>query len=479
MIPEDIKKLISDTPRKKRDNPEPQTFEESVKPPPVTIFTIDVTKPEEDSPLTTREFESPPITEANWRKVQPQIHAILAFTQTLGYLHCFHPNDIQLLLEVTTKHYLWHTTIPFESKDLELTTVLAERLKRPKIPQLTEPHWVLKEWDDIMSFMLCGQDLLLPVVPGQFENPPIAKRPKGQDRRNPPETPTKQGSAPEVSTGSQTGIVPEDDIVERTSDTGNPNNGEDDEDQPPPSGLSTTAGGGDDDGYDSSSSSGSSSSGSSVHSHRGIRKSKKKVKKIKKWTDRGKTPEQQQWETTTGIVTPETSSKMCKGMKGIKIDAPENLNSGDKKWRDSQYHDTWVKAIQRWLSMKGISLESKEALDFIGFKLQGSALTTYNHYLIKEKDKVSFFSFMLVLREFLIPSTRKDLLLKEWEAASPNKDGRHMGIKTFANWLEELQIKLIDKDGNQCISEEVKRRKFLNHLPDYMETTLVPQILDS
>jgi len=36
MIPEDIKKLISDTPRKKRDNSEPQTFEESVKPPPLT-----------------------------------------------------------------------------------------------------------------------------------------------------------------------------------------------------------------------------------------------------------------------------------------------------------------------------------------------------------------------------------------------------------------------------------------------------------
>jgi len=84
--------------------------------------------------------------------------------------------------------------------------------------------------------MLCGQHLLLPVVPGQFEDPPIAKRPKGQDRRDPPETPTKQRSAPEVSTGSQTGIVPDDDIVERTSDTGNPNNGEDDEDQTSPLG---------------------------------------------------------------------------------------------------------------------------------------------------------------------------------------------------------------------------------------------------
>ena len=97
--------------------------------------------------------------------------------------------------------------------DLELTTVLAERLKRPKVPQLTEPHWVLKEWDDIMSFMLCGQHLLLPVVQGQFEDPPIAKQPKGQDRRDPPETPTKKRSGPEVSTGSQTGIMLEDDIV--------------------------------------------------------------------------------------------------------------------------------------------------------------------------------------------------------------------------------------------------------------------------
>jgi len=53
----------------------------------------------------------------------------------------------------------------------------------------------------------------------------------------------------------------------------------------------------------------------------------------------------------------------------------------------------------------------------------GSALTTYNHHLINEKDKASFFSFILVLRELLIPSTSKDLLWKECEAASPHKDG--------------------------------------------------------
>jgi len=63
--------------------------------------------------------------------------------------------------------------------------------------------------------------------------------------------------------------------------------------------------------------------------------------------------------------------------------------------------------------MKGIKLESKEVLDFIGFKLQHSTLTTYNDHFIKEKDKASFFSFLLVLWEFLIPSARKDVLWKE------------------------------------------------------------------
>jgi len=161
------------------------------------------------------------MTEEKWKKVQPQIHDILPFTQTLVYRHYFNPKDIQLLLEATTKHNLWNTNISFESKDLELTTVLMECLKRLKIPQLSEPHWVMKEWDDIMSLMLCSQHLLLPVVPGQFEDPPIAKRPKGHNRRDPPKTPTKERSAPEVSTRSQTGIVPEDDIVECTSEAGN------------------------------------------------------------------------------------------------------------------------------------------------------------------------------------------------------------------------------------------------------------------
>ena len=83
--------------------------------------------------------------------------------------------------------------------------------------------------------------------------------------------------------------------------------------------------------------------------------------------------------------------------------------------------------------MKCIRLESKEALDFIGFKLQVSELPTYNHHLINEKNKESFVSLILVLGVFLIPCTSNDFLWKEWKATLPNKDGRHMGINTFAN----------------------------------------------
>jgi len=53
MIPEDIKKLISHTLRKERDNPEPETLEKLGKQPLLTIYTIDLLKPEVDSLLTT------------------------------------------------------------------------------------------------------------------------------------------------------------------------------------------------------------------------------------------------------------------------------------------------------------------------------------------------------------------------------------------------------------------------------------------
>ena len=158
-----------------------------------------------------------------------------------------------------------------------------------------------------------------------------------------------------------------------------------------------------------------------------------------------KSVEQEQWESTTGISIPPGQKKLSKQLKGIKIEAPENLDSLERKWTDSQYLDEWVNAIPRWLLIKGIDLNSTEAVEVVGFKLKGSALTTYNH-VIRDKGKtVIFFSFMLVLLDFLIPSTSKDLLWKRWETANPYDERRHMGIKKVSNWLTKMQLKSIDK----------------------------------
>jgi hypothetical protein len=122
-------------------------------------------------------------------------------------------------------------------------------------------------------------------------------------------------------------------------------------------------------------------------------------------------------------------------------------------------------------------LDGQEALTVVGMKMVGSALTFYNQFLRKEATP-TFFKFILGLRKMLVPSTSKASLWNRWDKGTIFKDGRIMGIHEFSNWLNEMQIKLIDKHGNQSISDEVKRQKFLNNLPPYMEETLRPQIKD-
>ena len=121
-------------------------------------------------------------------------------------------------------------------------------------------------------------------------------------------------------------------------------------------------------------------------------------------------------------------------------------------------------------------MDSAEALEVARCKLKGGALTTYNNFRRAKGKSTTFFSFMIVLRNFLSPFTSEDLLWKRWQTANPYNKGRHMGIKKFFNCLREMQWNLIGKQGKQHISEEVKRRKFLNHLPQYMEATLIPPI---
>ena len=162
--------------------------------------------------------------------------------------------------------------------------------------------------------------------------------------------------------------------------------------------------------------------------------------------------EHEQWQSTTGISITAGHKRVLKQPKGIKIEALEKSECSERKWTDSQYLDEWVNAVPCWLVIKGIDLDSTEALEVVGFKLKGSTLTTYNHFSRDKGKTFIFFGFMLVLHDVLIPSTSQDLLWKIWDTDKPYNEGRHMGINKYSNWLTEIQFKLIDKQGKQSIS---------------------------
>ena len=45
--------------------------------------------------------------------------------------------------------------------------------------------------------------------------------------------------------------------------------------------------------------------------------------------------EQEKWKSFTGISIPAGSKKLSKQLKGVKMEAPENLDGSKRKWTDS------------------------------------------------------------------------------------------------------------------------------------------------
>ena len=135
--------------------------------------------------------------------------------------------------------------------------------------------------------------------------------------------------------------------------------------------------------------------------------------------------------------------------------------------------------MERFSAFKDIDLHDGNALEFVGFQVPNSALVLYDQFQREEQEKnQSFFKFMLALRKFLIPSISKDLLWKEWQTITPNKDGKNMGVHLFARALDDMQSKLIDKHGHKSITEEVKIRKFLTNISDVIKKSLTPHLTD-
>ena len=116
----------------------------------------------------------------------------------------------------------------------------------------------------------------------------------------------------------------------------------------------------------------------------------------------------------------------------------------------------------------------------MGFKVTNSALVRYNQCEREKQEKhQTSFKFMLALRKFLMPSISKDLLWKQWETITTNKNGKNMGVHCFARALVHMQSKLSDKLGRKSITDAVKSWKLLNNIPDIIEKSIIPHLSDN
>ncbi|KAF8418633.1 hypothetical protein BGX38DRAFT_1280541 [Terfezia claveryi] len=251
--------------------------------------------------------------------------------------------------------------------------------------------------DEIMAFMMSGTHLEESAYTTEdFFNP--SKELPGAFLRTPKDQSKGKGRAPETPE-RRTGLAKEPDDKDQPPEDIELLEDDDDLDTGLDQQQQKSQGGGrdpDDSGDDSSDSDKASSVASQT---------------LKRKPKREKSVEHQQWESTTGMVTT-GNHKAMNALKGIKIDMPEKLRGEDKKWQDSQYFDSWATAMQRWFVLKRIDLEGASALEIVGFRMEGSALTTYNQFLREKGKNATFFGFILALRDFLIPSTSKDILWK-------------------------------------------------------------------
>ena len=71
----------------------------------------------------------------------------------------FHTEDINLLLEGASKHFLWQSEYPLLEKDLKLKAYISTAVKKPTLPINNEVHSVLQNWDNIIAFMMCRMHL--------------------------------------------------------------------------------------------------------------------------------------------------------------------------------------------------------------------------------------------------------------------------------------------------------------------------------
>ena len=157
MLPEEIKQLIENTPRKLRKIAPPTELDAALEP--LLIFQLNITKPKEESLLNHIRVYTPPIVRSFDYQHEKELLNSLQYVETLGLVNAYHPLDIDLLAEAAITHCLWKREHNFKAEEFNLRNTLSKELNRPFVNRLKETPWIARESDQLMAFMITGRDL--------------------------------------------------------------------------------------------------------------------------------------------------------------------------------------------------------------------------------------------------------------------------------------------------------------------------------
>ena len=127
LLPEEIKQLIENTPRKERQIAPPTELDAVLEP--LLIFQLNITKPKEESLLHHIRVHTPSIVRSFYDQHEKGLLNILTYVQTLVLVNAYHPLDNDLLAEAAIKHYLWKSEHNFKAEELDLSTTWSIELK--------------------------------------------------------------------------------------------------------------------------------------------------------------------------------------------------------------------------------------------------------------------------------------------------------------------------------------------------------------
>ena len=192
-----------------------------------------------------------------------------------------------------------------------------------------------------------------------------------------------------------------------------------------------------------------------------------------------KSAEGPELESITAVIVYSRTTKNRQGIPGLQVDTYKALDAYHDKFKNTHRFDGWVQALARMLTLKAIVLYDRSACEVVIFHAYSRALVPC-HQLQQEQQlkNQTLFKFMLSLRTLLILSITKDLCRTEWATITRNKDHENMFVHHLAIELENIQTKVIDKQGSKSITHVVEIRKFLHFITDVIKESIRHDLID-